>query len=222
MTTNPFTIGSDRSLPSVDELLQILAAHKDLAIRYGLLPSDYVRELTYAFPDHSVFDREWDKTIFIHPSVHSSMILQKKFDLYECAKAFRQDANQLMGLMANTFGIDLQTLDRLHELKFKKSHNQRGTLNREWTYFLHGEECRFENTITGQIVEIIVINRPEFGYLDGYFFYQYMATTEWFKMLAAAFDNNYLHICKAIDLLVFEGVLTKHSSLETRRNIIAL
>jgi hypothetical protein len=200
MTTDSLFIDADRNLPSVAEVLQILASHKDLAIRYELLPSDYVRELTYALPDYSVFDRVWDKTIFIHPCVHSSKILQKKFEVYECAKAFRQDANQLMGLMSNTFGIDLQTLDGLHELKYKKSQKQRGTLNKEWTYFLHGQECRFENTITGQIVEIIVSTRPEFGYLDCYFFYQYMATTERFKMLAAAFDNDYIHIYKAFDL----------------------
>lgn len=149
-------------------------------------------------------------------------ILQKKLELFECAKSFREDANRLMNLMANTFSIDLQTLDGLHELKYKKSHKQRGQLNEEWSYHLHGAECRFESKEAGQVVEIIVIAKPEFGYLDCYFFYNYMATTERFKPLAAYFDNNHLHICKAIDLLVLEGVLTRVPDLFIQRNVIAL
>ncbi len=57
------------------------------------------------------------------PSIHNDQILQKKFELYECAKAFRQDANFLMELMAQTYGIDLQTLEGLHELEYRKMKN---------------------------------------------------------------------------------------------------
>jgi hypothetical protein len=46
--------------------------------------------------------------------------------------------------------------------------------------------------------------------------------TERFKSLAAYFDNNHLHIFKAIDLLVHKGVLTRVSDLFTQRNIIVL
>lgn len=95
-------------------------------------------------------------------------------------------------------------------------------MNEEWSYHLHGAECRFESSKTGQVVEIIIITRPEFGYLDCYFFYNYMATTERFKPLAAYFDNNYLHICKALDLLVLKGVLTRVNELSIQRNIIAV
>lgn len=124
--------------------------------------------------------------------------------------------------MADKFGIDLETLDGLHELKCKRSVKQRGKLNEQWNYFLHGAECQFEDVETKQVVEIIVINKPEFGYLDCYFFYNYMSTTERFKKLAAFFNNNYLNICKAIELLVLEGVLTLVDNLFTFRNIIAL
>lgn len=127
-----------------------------------------------------------------------------------------------MNLMAGTFSIDLQTLDGLHELKYKKSDKQSGQLNEEWSYHLHGAECRFKSKKTGQIVEIIIVTMPEFGYLDCYFLYNYIATTERFKPLAAYFDNDYHQICKAIDLLVFEGVLTRVPDLFIQRNVIAL
>lgn len=74
--------------------------------------------------------------------------------------------------MSETFHINLQTLERIGELKYKKSNKQRGSLNDEWTYFLHGAECRFDNVRTGQIVEVIITTFPEFGALDGYFFYE--------------------------------------------------
>jgi hypothetical protein len=107
-------------------------------------------------------------------------------------------------------------------LKYKKSQKQRGALNAEWNYHLHGAECRFTNSAIGQIVEIIIITKPEFGYLDSYFFYQYMATTPQFKPLAAYFDNDHLQIAKAIDLLALEGVLTRVKELSIYRNVIAL
>lgn len=220
--TDTFIIGLEQELPTKEDLLKIFETSKLVEIHYGDLPNDYVFNLTYALPDKVVYDRKWDKTIFISPSIHNDQILQKKLELYECAKAFRQDANFLMGLMAVTFGINLETLDGLHELKHKKSEKQRGKLNEYWNYYLHGAECRFENVKTKQVVEVIVVTKPEFGYLDCYFFYNYMSTTERFRNLAAFFNNDHKNICKAIDLLVLEGVLTRVDELFIQRNIIAL
>ena len=107
-------------------------------------------------------------------------------------------------------------------MKHKKSEKQRGKLNGDWNYYLHGAECQFENIKTKQVVEVIVVTKPEFGYLDCYFFYNYMATTEKFKNLALFFSNNYLNICKAIDLLALEGILTRVDNLFIQRNLIAL
>ncbi|MDF2381374.1 hypothetical protein JMG10_07860 [Nostoc ellipsosporum NOK] len=220
--TDTFTIKAGRHLPTIEDLQQLLQSHEVVTFIYRFLPDGYISDLVYSLPFHSVCNREWDKTVIISPSVANEKILQKKRELVECARSFREQANHLMNLMAKAFDINLQTLDGLHDLKYHKSQKQRGLLNKEWSYFLHGAECRFENKATGQTVEIIVITKPEFGYLDCYFFYNYMATTERFKELAAYFDNNYLHVCKAIDLLAHEGVLTRVSDLSIERNVIAL
>jgi hypothetical protein len=217
-----FTIEISDSLPTPEELQQILQSHEVVTFSYSSLTEGYISKLIYSLPYYCVFNREWDKTIIISPSMTNEKILQKKMELLECAKSFREDANYLMNLMASTFGIDLQTLDGLYELKYKKSQKQRGELNEEWSYHLHGSECRFESKETGQVVEIIIITRPEFGYLDGYFFYNYMATTERFKPLAAYFDNNHQYIYKAIDLLVYESVLTRVPDSFIHRAVIAL
>ena len=125
-----FIIGTEQKLPTVEELVRISETHKHITIHYGFLPLDYISKLTYSLQQCTVDNRQWDKTIFIYPAIHNDKILEKKLELYECAKAFRQDSNYLMGLMASTFGIDLLTLDGLHDLKFKKSDKQRGKLNR--------------------------------------------------------------------------------------------
>jgi len=220
--TDTFIIELGQELPTKEDLLTILETYKQVTIHYSVLPNDYVFNLTYSLPDKAVYDRKWDKIVFVSPSIDNDKILQKKLELYECAKAFRQDANYLMGLMADKFSIDLETLDGLHELKHKKSEKQRGKLNGDWNYYLHGAECQFENIKTKQVVEVIVVTKPEFGYLDCYFFYNYMATTEKFKNLALFFSNNYLNICKAIDLLALEGILTRVDNLFIQRNLIAL
>lgn len=217
-----FTIEIGGSLPTIEDLQQLLESHQVVTFNYPSSTNGYISKLVYSLPHYCVYNRAWDKTIIISPSIANEKILLKKMELFECAKSFREDANHLMNIMANTFDINLQTLDGLHELKYKKSQKQRGKLNEEWSYHLHGAECRFESKETGQVVEIIIITMPEFGYLDYYFFYNYMATTERFKPLAAYFDNNHLHICKAIDLLVLEGVLARVPELFIQRNIIAL
>lgn len=211
-----------KGLPTHEMLLTAMQTHKAVTFNYTTLPAEYLSTLTYALPSHRVSHREWDKTILIYPSIPNEKILTKKYEFFECANAFRRDGTQLMQLVSSTFGVDLHTLDGLSELKFKKSHKQRGKLNKDWDYYFHGSECRFENNKTGQVVEIIIITRPEFGYLDTYFFYNYMATTEKFKSLAAYFDNDYHQIGKAIDLLVFEGILTRVPGIFTYRNVIAL
>lgn len=216
------TIDIGKVLPSLADLQLLLQQHASIQFTYSTISDGYLSTLTYAFPDHYISHRVWDRNLAIWPSIASEKIRQKKVELHQCAVAFRADAHQLMQRMATTFSIDLLTLDGLHELKYKKSQKQRGALDAEWNYFLHGAECQFTNSATGQIVEIIITTNPEFGYLDSYFFYQYMATTPQFKPLAAYFDNDHLKIAKAIDLLAWDGVLTRVKELSIYRNVIAL
>ncbi|HXB92837.1 MAG TPA: hypothetical protein VNU72_11125 [Puia sp.] len=149
-------------------------------------------------------------------------ILKYQEDFFECARSFRQDANRLMLLMSQKFSIDLNSLDGLGDLKYRKSNKQRGNLNEYWNYFLHGAECRFENVETGQIVEIIITTFPEFGCLDGYFLFNYMMTTGKFNPLAEHLRKNYMNVWKAIDVLAEEGILTKLPHLAIKRNVVAI
>ncbi len=219
--TQPLIIDFSDNLPECDKLSKLLAEHESLILKYTFIKADYIDKIVGCLTEHSVLNFYWDNSIHIRCSISTKKIFEKKDEIYQCAKAFRQDALRLMQLMADIFNIDLETLNGLYELKHKKSNKQRGQLNEDWNYYLHGAECCFENSKTGQVVEVIIITKPEFGCLDAYFFYNYMATTERYKKLAAWFENDYTKVGKAIDILAREGTLTRRDDLDITRNVVA-
>jgi hypothetical protein len=151
----------------------------------------------------------------------SKEILKNKEIILECAKAFREDANNLMTELSKDYKFSLESSELFAPEVYAHKHNNKGIFRNEWTYYFHGAECRFDNINTGQIVEIIIIAKSEFVFLDGYFFYNYMASTERFKKLATWFENN-TNVWKAIEILVDEMVLTRVPYVEMNRNILAL
>jgi hypothetical protein len=150
----------------------------------------------------------------------SQDIIKNKEIILQCAKAFREDANNLMNELSKDFEFSLDSSELFAPEVYAHKQNNKGIFRYEWTYYFHGAECRFDNINTGQIVEMIITTKPEFGFIDGYFFYNYMASTERFKALASWFENH-TNVSNAIEVLANEKVLTRVSTIENNRNIIA-
>jgi hypothetical protein len=148
-------------------------------------------------------------------------ILLNKNNIYICAKTFREDANALMILLAQEFNFNINNFEAWPIQVYKTRHNNKETLKGDWTFYLHGAHCRFDNSKTGQIVEVRHTEKPEFGFLDGFFLFNYMQTTDKFKILATYFENH-LNVYKAIDTLSNEGILTKKPGLISGSYVIAL
>ena len=148
-------------------------------------------------------------------------IIKKQSEILECAKTFRYYANLLMRELSKDFDFNIESAELLPIEMYSHKYNSKGVFRGDWTYYFHGAECRFDNLRSGQVVEVIITTRPEFGFLDGYFFYNYMLTTDKFKSLATWFTG-YVNVWKALDILEEEGILTKVASVQTARNIIAL
>ncbi len=123
-----------------------------------------------------------------------------------------------MGELADYYGFSLQEEfpKHIYNCKF----NNKGYFKNGWPYYFHGAECKFENISTGQTIEMIYITRPEFGYLDGYFLYNYMLTTDRFRSLGERFGDCH-NVWIAIHTLAEWGVLTKDPLVSIQRNIIA-
>lgn len=148
-------------------------------------------------------------------------IIANRDNIYRCAKAFRNDANTLMLQLAIKFDFNLLDCGAWPLPVYKTNHNNKGILNEDWTFYLHGSHCRFDNLQTGQIVEVRYTEKPEFGCLEGYFFCTYMQTTEEFKHLADWFINHQ-NVYAAIEVLSEVGTLTKKPSIMTGDYILAL
>jgi hypothetical protein len=148
-------------------------------------------------------------------------IIANKDNIFLCAKAFRDDANALMLQLAQEFDFDINNCGAWPSPVYKTSHNNKGTLTDDWTFYLHGSHCRFDNLKTGQIVVVCYTEKPEFGLLDSFFFYTYMQTTNEFKNLANWFENH-SNVYDAIDILSEEGTLTKKPGQISGNYILAL
>ena len=65
------------------------------------------------------------------------------------------------------------------------------SLSDNWDFEVHGEHCRFENLLTGQILEVSLIGKEDVTNLDPYFFNEFLRTTEDLKYLAQNFKNGF-------------------------------
>lgn len=148
-------------------------------------------------------------------------IIANKDSIYLCAKAFRNDANKLMLQLSQKFDFNINNCGAWPTPVYKTNHNNKGILNKEWTFYLHGSHCRFDNLKTGQAVEVLYTEKPEFGFLDSFFFYTYMQTTNKFKNLANWFMND-TNVYDAIQILSEEGTLIKKPGVLSDTYILAL
>ncbi len=135
-------------------------------------------------------------------------VIKNQAEILECAKAFQHDANFLMRELSKDFNFNIESDELYPKEMYSHKYNCKGIFRNDWTYYFHGAGCRFDNLQSGQVVEIIITERPEFGLFTGYFFYDYMLTTDKFKSLATWFLG-YENVYKALDILKEEGVLTK-------------
>ena len=145
-------------------------------------------------------------------------ILEFTEAIYGCAKEFREDANSMMAQLASEFKFKIQPSISFPK-KVYRHYNNKGTFNGEWSFYFHGSHCRFEHLNTGQVLEVLYIFSPEFGYIDPFFFLVYIKTTEKHKWLEEVLNEENVHF--VFELLVKEGVLTKTENLTNRNLILA-
>jgi mRNA-degrading endonuclease HigB of HigAB toxin-antitoxin module len=143
--------------------------------------------------------------------------------ILEAAEDFKQKATLLTNNLcqvANVHFSDPERNIRLRELFGKQKEH---ALNADWTFCLHGAECRFTNNITGQTLEVIMTNGTEMGVLDPYFLYVYCDTTKVFKNLATTYKDNVQGLETELINLFQEGRLRKVDNIETglRRSLSA-
>lgn len=99
-------------------------------------------------------------------------------------------------------------LDTFNEYKWDE--RQIGKLD-DWRYNIHGVHCGFENSKTGQIIEVSLTFPMEFGDLDPYFFSQFIKTTVKYKPLPIDIFENFADGSRIIDKMLLLGKFEKIS-----------
>jgi hypothetical protein len=210
-------------LPQPDALVELLRDYREVGFHYTVLPDGYLNNLTGALENHTF--KQWLSAsgwmIIIIPAVSTASILARKEELYQCAKAFRQQGFHLISLLYDALAIaPAKRHDWRYFMQLKMRH-PRGQVDAVWTYYLHGYECQFHNTRTGQLVEVIIANLPECGCLDAWFFMQYIHTTKQFAELDQWLGNKYENANKALTILGKAGALKQLASAWDDRSLFA-
>ncbi|RYU78256.1 DUF6896 domain-containing protein [Hymenobacter persicinus] len=216
-----YSVPETASLPQPHELTRLLQQYREVSLKYTLLPAGYLEMLDQALENHTFLHWETAGLILLTPAVSTVSILARQEALYHCAQAFRQQAFQLTELLLEARAVPIGKRHDWRELMQLKMRQARGAVNEEWTYYLHGWECRFEHTGTGQVVEVIVANLPECGCLDAYFFLTYINTTAAFAELRQWLGNEDANVGKALRILRSQGVLQQLAAARDDRNLFA-
>lgn len=206
-------INGKNQLLKVDEIVNLLKSNGDklfLIFESGKPDDEYRKLLQKELKKYHVFNARRIPEIWIYRSIATSKILEKKEEIHNAARTFRDDGIKLMKILGETYQINPFNSRELFDLKRKsRDTKQRGPVNDEWDFYFHGAECQFKNQKTGQIIELVITNGSEFGGLNSYFFLQYLKTTPKFKMLANFFSDDSKSVTKAFNLLEDLGELER-------------
>lgn len=91
--------------------------------------------------------------------------------------AFEKTAQDVIRLMAETQGLDLAAKQPFSKLLRRSNGLWKGALPGGWTYQFHGGSCRFENSVTGQFLDV-AINKGSYNAIDDYYLYAFIETTK--------------------------------------------
>ncbi|MFN3406027.1 MAG: DUF6896 domain-containing protein [Cytophagaceae bacterium] len=133
----------------------------------------------------------------IEPEINIAKLITDKEiednqDFFEqCAKDYRQLGKELLFKLVNKLDLKLNMdypMQTFNELKRDK--RQIGKVD-DWRYFVHGFHCGFENTKTGQYIEVPLVFGQEFGDLDPYFFSKFIKSTPKYRPLPVNIFEDY-------------------------------
>ncbi|WP_145150065.1 DUF6896 domain-containing protein [Paenibacillus xylanexedens] len=90
-------------------------------------------------------------------------------------------------------------------------------LTGNWFFDVHGEHCIFQNTETGQTLEVSLSSPEDVGNMDPYFFYNFIKTTPELAYLTAYFENPFKDMLDFFERLQAQHVLIHVHGVEYRK-----
>ncbi|MEM1321092.1 MAG: hypothetical protein AAGG75_12635 [Bacteroidota bacterium] len=103
--------------------------------------------------------------------------------LKEAIIAYREEGKNLMVKLGKKYGYNINKIQEYEDLIWRGNNSvpRKGQLSNRWNYTFHGGQCKFYNKKHQQIIEVELINPPNFGKLDAWFVFKYLESTEKYK-----------------------------------------
>jgi hypothetical protein len=169
--------------PSVRLIQRLLRSGHPVVVTLSHLCNDsdrILRELAEALPDCRVYygsPAPSPDSVMKKPTIESTTILSHANEIHVTIDAY------------------IETCTMLHH------HHATETLSPDWSADEHGEHCRFENRVTGQVVEAPFANPILLKHVDPYFFALFVKSTHSFGSVAALIKDELRDSSQILDVL---------------------
>ena len=198
------------SIPSAAELasMALIGRHVVLQFPRGSITDKrlLIERLAAQLPGHRVFDSgpgpgDTD-CVTVYRVLDESAVLAHLPLVLAAIRDFSDAACACCHQLAAAHGIDpADLLARRNDIGWRRRRVG------EWNFCFHGFECCFTHRLTGQVVDVRIGFRDEFGVLDPYFLARFIRTTAAHREVAALVADDYHDPSRVLDVLLARGHL---------------
>lgn len=170
-------------IPPVASLIQLTSAGQSVVLQFPLalkIDTDVVRRLSAFLPDHSVFHGGRDGNfdwVSVVPVVTRAMVEAHAGEISEAVRRYIGACESLVSQYTN------------------------GQLGAEWECDEHGDDCRFSNRVTGQVVEAPLERPLSPASVDPYFFSVFVKSTAGLERVAALIRHDFHDAARMLEIL---------------------
>ena len=146
-------------------------------------------------------------TDFIRNNIHTFTVIIQNFT---------DDARCLVNKLSLKHNLEIDSKMPANTFFKLKSQMQHGYIDEQWSYFLHGYECRLKHK-DGQIMEVILTFENEYGALNPYFLGTYLRTNPKHTSISNKIHNEFDDGLKVLNVLRDNNLLL---TLENKADVI--
>lgn len=142
-------------------------------------------------------------------------------ELLNAMDEFETTAGQLINkVITETKQPEIEAIEKgnYDEIENADFLNGEKILSDNWYYDVHGEHCMFENTITGQTLEVSLGHKEHIANLDPYFFYNFLKTTKHLAHLTKHFESPFKDMLDLFEDLEQKKLLKHIHRIEYRKH----
>ncbi|HLK57022.1 MAG TPA: hypothetical protein VKU00_10680 [Chthonomonadaceae bacterium] len=216
-----------RDVPSAERIQELVTEEQHLVLEFPPpLPIHFddaavVRALSRRLPDLHAYTSgsatHGLTLITIKKRIAEPVVRERVEALTEAARQFGHTAYDLMTRLADQLGCPLDAFRADASFWRRAGVGPTGEMDGGWKYFFHGSACGFGSRKTGQVIEVQLGFEGEFGVLEPWAFFQYLASTREHEALARLLKDGYDHTRQALEILARLGYLKVVEEARTRR-----